>query len=40
MPRFVGKSPHRPWLNVVAVIVLALVIVLVLEISGTTHIFS
>lgn len=40
MPRFLKRRPHRVWLDVVALIVLALVIVLVLELTGTTHIFS
>jgi hypothetical protein len=40
MPRFRGRNLNRFWVNVVAVIVLALVVIFVLEISGTTHIFT
>ncbi len=40
MPRFLGRQSHRIWLDVVALIVLALVVILVLEVTGTTHIFT
>lgn len=40
MPRFLGKRTHRLYWDVVALIMLALVVVLVLEITGTTHWFS
>lgn len=40
MPRFLKRKSHRVWLDVVVLIVLALVIILVLELTGTTHIFT
>jgi hypothetical protein len=40
MPRFLKRKTHYLWLNLVALIVLALVVILVLELTGTTHIFS
>ncbi len=40
MPRFVGKRPHGLWLDVIAVVILAVVIVVVLQITGTFHIFG
>ena len=40
MPRFLGRNRNRIWVNVAAVIVVALLVILVLEISGTTHIFT
>jgi hypothetical protein len=40
MPRFLKRKPHRIWLDVAALIVLALVVILVLELTGTTHIFT
>lgn len=40
MPRFVGKRSHGLWLDVVAVVVLALVIVVVLQVTGTIHLFG
>jgi hypothetical protein len=40
MPRFLNYKSHRVWLDVVALIILALVVILVLELTGTTHIFT
>jgi hypothetical protein len=40
MPRFLKRKSHRIWLDLVALIVLALVVILVLELTGTTHIFT
>lgn len=40
MPGFVGKRTHRIWLDIVALVVLALIVILVLELTGTTHIFT
>lgn len=40
MPRFLGKRSHNVWWDVLALIVLALVVILVLEVTGTTHIFT
>jgi|APFre7841882724_1041349.scaffolds.fasta_scaffold91274_2 hypothetical protein len=40
MPRFLGKSRHSLYWDVIALIVLALVVILVLELTGTTHIFD
>jgi hypothetical protein len=40
MPRFVGKRPHHFLWELLALIVLVLVILLVLELTGTTHIFT
>lgn len=40
MPRFLKRKPHRFWLDIVALVVLALLIILVLELTGTTHIFT
>ena len=40
MARFLGRNPHRIWLNLLAVIVLALLVILVLELTKTTHIFT
>ena len=40
MPRFIGKRTRYFWLEVAALVVLVLVILLVLELTGTAHIFS
>jgi len=40
MPRFLGKNSHSRWWDVLALIALALVVILVLELTGTTHIFT
>jgi hypothetical protein len=40
MARFLGGNPYHIWLNLIAVIVLALLVILVLELTGTTHIFT
>jgi len=40
MPRFLKYRSRRVWLDVVALIVLALVVILVLELTGTTHMFT
>ena len=40
MPRFLGKKVRRLWWDVVALVVLALVVVLVLELTGITHLFT
>lgn len=40
MPRFVGGRPRSFWVEVALLIALALVVILVLEVTGTTHIFT
>ena len=40
MPTFLGKIPRSRWWDVLALIALALVVILVLELTGTTHIFT
>ncbi|OFV85019.1 MAG: hypothetical protein A2W26_04430 [Acidobacteria bacterium RBG_16_64_8] len=40
MPRFLGKRRNRIWWDVAALIVLVLVVLLVLELTGTTHVFG
>jgi hypothetical protein len=40
MPRFVGSKSHSILLDVLVLVVLALVVILVLELTGTTHIFT
>ena len=40
MPRFVGKRTHHIWWELAALIVLVLVILVVLELTGTAHIFT
>jgi hypothetical protein len=40
MPRFLGRKIGRLWWDVVTLIVLVLVVILVLELTGTTHLFS
>jgi hypothetical protein len=40
MPRFLGRKTGRLWWDVAALIVLVLVVVLVLELTGTIHLFS
>jgi len=40
MPRFLGKNARRLWWDVAALVVLALVVVLVLELTGITHLFT
>lgn len=40
MPSFVGRRSHGIWLDVVAVVVLAIVVVIVLGLTGTIHIFG
>lgn len=40
MPRFLKRNTHYSWLNLVALIVLVLAVILVLELTGTTHIFG
>jgi hypothetical protein len=38
--RFLGKHPHSVWWDVLALVALALVVILVLELTKTTHIFT
>lgn len=40
MPRFLGKKSYTLWWDLLALIVLALVVILVLELTETTHIFT
>jgi hypothetical protein len=40
MPRFAGKRTHHIWWELAAFVVLVLVILLVLELTGTAHIFT
>lgn len=40
MPRFLGKTPVCTWWNLLAVVALVLFVILVLELTGTTHIFT
>lgn len=40
MPRFVGRRSHGIWLDIVAVVVLAIVVLIVLGLTGTVHIFG
>ncbi|HEY5528865.1 MAG TPA: hypothetical protein VIL51_05365 [Thermoleophilia bacterium] len=40
MPRFVGRRTHGLWWDVGAVIVLAIIIVVVLQVTGTVHVFG
>jgi hypothetical protein len=40
MPRFIGKRIHHFWWELAALIVLVLVILVVLDLTGTAHIFS
>ena len=40
MPRFVGRRTHGIWWDVGAVIVLAIIIFVVLEVTGTVHAFG
>ena len=40
MPRFLGKNSHSRWWDVLSLFALALVVILVLELTGTTHIFT
>jgi hypothetical protein len=40
MPRFLGKRSHSIWWDVLTLIILVLVVILVLELTGTTHIFT
>jgi hypothetical protein len=40
MPRFVGKRSHGIWWDIAAVIVLAIVVVVVLQLTGTIHLFG
>lgn len=40
MARFLNRRPHSIWLDVAALVVLALIVILVLELTGTTHIFT
>ncbi|GEM_PF-1410436 len=40
MPRFLRRKSHHIWLDLVALVTLALVVILVLELTGTTHMFT
>jgi hypothetical protein len=40
MPRFVGRRTHGIWWDMGAVIVLAIIIFVVLEVTGTVHAFG
>jgi hypothetical protein len=39
MPRFIGKRPHYLWWELLGLVVLVLVILVVLHVTGTAHIF-
>ena len=39
MPRFIGKRTHPIWWELLALVVLVLVILVVLHLTGTAHIF-
>ena len=40
MPRFVGRRTHGIWWDLGALIVLAIIIFVVLEVTGTVHAFG
>jgi hypothetical protein len=40
MPRFVGRKATPVWVDVTALVVLAIVVVLVLALTGVIHIFG
>jgi hypothetical protein len=40
MPRFVGRRNGRVWWDIVALIALVVVVLLALELTGTTHLFG
>ena len=40
MPRFLGKKTHPVYWDVLALVVLALLVVLVLELTGTIHLLG
>lgn len=40
MPRFVGKKTAPVWRDIVALIVLAIVVVIVLSLTGIIHLFG
>jgi hypothetical protein len=40
MPRFIGRTNARFWWNVTLLVILALMVLLVLELTGTTHLFA
>ncbi len=40
MPRFVGKKTVPLWVDVVALVVLAIVVVVVLALTGVIHLFG
>jgi hypothetical protein len=40
MPRFLGKRVHPLYWDAIALVVLALLVLLVLELTGTTHLFG
>jgi len=40
MPRFLGRKSGRLWWDVAALIVLVVAVLLVLELTGTTHLFG
>jgi hypothetical protein len=40
MPRFAGKRTNNVWWELAIFIVLVLVVLLVLELTGTAHIFT
>jgi hypothetical protein len=40
MPRFIGKRSHGIWLDVAAVVVLAVIVVIVLGLTGTIPLFG
>jgi hypothetical protein len=39
MPRYIGRRTHYIWFELLALAVLALVILVVLHVTGTAHIF-
>jgi hypothetical protein len=40
MPRFVGKKSYNLWWDLAGLVLVVLVVILVLELTGTTHIFT
>ncbi len=39
MPRYLGKKSRGLWLDAVAIIVLAVIVLVVLDVTGTLHLF-
>ena len=40
MPRFVGKKTVSVWADIIALVLLAIVVVVVLALTGVIHIFG